>query len=600
MTNENYEKDYPLRPISDFICYEGEDIGRDGNFYIPSYQRGFRWEAKEIEYLLNDIREFLEKNGSKASRPFYCLQPIVVKKKNWCDIKTKEKIEGWEVIDGQQRLTTLKLILKELQPNSDYSNSKLYSITYETRSELNIDEIDAHADINSFYIKQAQEEVRLWIETFKRSQKNYTSDLSDLRKALFGGGKGRSVKVIWYEDQSDEKLDSIKTFNNLNKGRISLTSSELIKACFMLHYKDMPNMQTEIASEWYRMEVALQNKYFWSFLANKEYNPSTHIDIIFDLLSERPADEDRDYSYRKFQKMFEGKARVGQYNADTIWDGVKQVFGTFQYWFEETTLYHYIGFLIYIGMPLKKIYDDIHLLRKDAMREILRAEIKNELNINEERLRALRYGDKNTRSVLLLFCIATMIEMGSLRFDFAAFKEEALFDVEHISSKTTNNLQKTEDRLKWITYLDDLSSQVGESKKTEWEKIMEDASKMREKMQMQVQIGRDDFNNLFTSVVEIVDSRDISDDDKDLISNLTLLDSHTNRSYGNALFPTKRNTIIANERSGRFVPLTTRNVFLKYYSTGDKQQGQWSYIWNKEDATAYLNKIVETLKPYLK
>ena len=64
----------------------------EGNFYIPSYQRGYRWGKAEIVRLLDDI----ESTKGKS----YCLQPIVVRKAN----------DRYELIDGQQRLTTIYLI----------------------------------------------------------------------------------------------------------------------------------------------------------------------------------------------------------------------------------------------------------------------------------------------------------------------------------------------------------------------------------------------------------------------------------------------------------------------------------------------------------
>lgn len=57
-----------------------------GSFYIPSYQRGYRWSETEVVRLLDDIYQ----NGKKN----YCLQPVVVRKKE----------DRYELIDGQQRL----------------------------------------------------------------------------------------------------------------------------------------------------------------------------------------------------------------------------------------------------------------------------------------------------------------------------------------------------------------------------------------------------------------------------------------------------------------------------------------------------------------
>ena len=45
------------------------------NFFIPGYQRGYRWTEQQVNDLLNDINEFEPENGS-----WYCLQPLVTKK----------------------------------------------------------------------------------------------------------------------------------------------------------------------------------------------------------------------------------------------------------------------------------------------------------------------------------------------------------------------------------------------------------------------------------------------------------------------------------------------------------------------------------------
>ena len=80
------------------------------------------------------------------------------------------------------------------------------------------------------------------------------------------------------------------------------------------------------------------------------------------------------------------------------------------------------------------------------------------------------------------------------------------------------------------------------------------------------------------------------------ISNLTLLDSATNRSYKNAVFPLKRSTIIEREKTGTFIPLCTKNAFMKFYN---KDVSQMS-IWGKEDRNAYLNDILTTLEIFKK
>ena len=79
------------------------------NFFIPNYQRGYRWEKQQVVDLLDDLKEFIDNTEGNSSN-FYCLQPIVVK---LCDTETlkAEQLNStndnniwYEVIDGQQRL----------------------------------------------------------------------------------------------------------------------------------------------------------------------------------------------------------------------------------------------------------------------------------------------------------------------------------------------------------------------------------------------------------------------------------------------------------------------------------------------------------------
>ena len=93
------------------------------NFFIPSYQRGYRWTEQQVTDLLNDINEFSPKEIPNTNeKTWYCLQPIVVKQKDENE---------WDVIDGQQRLTTTFLILHYL--NQGYianRQKKLFGLKY--------------------------------------------------------------------------------------------------------------------------------------------------------------------------------------------------------------------------------------------------------------------------------------------------------------------------------------------------------------------------------------------------------------------------------------------------------------------------------------
>ena len=101
------------------------------NFFIPNYQRGYRWEKQQAIDLLEDIYSFALKTNS-SSEEIYCIQPLVVSEKA-DDILAKCKrpeatlddiknyIKGsWTVVDGQQRLTTIYLLLSCLETDNKY------------------------------------------------------------------------------------------------------------------------------------------------------------------------------------------------------------------------------------------------------------------------------------------------------------------------------------------------------------------------------------------------------------------------------------------------------------------------------------------------
>ena len=81
------------------------------------------------------------------------------------------------------------------------------------------------------------------------------------------------------------------------------------------------------------------------------------------------------------------------------------------------------------------------------------------------------------------------------------------------------------------------------------------------------------------------------DFDENGIGNLTLLDAETNRSYHNALYPVKRMKIIERDKGDVFVPVCTKNVFLKMYSTNFSNM----MAWTKDDANDYLNEMKKVL-----
>jgi uncharacterized protein with ParB-like and HNH nuclease domain len=592
----------------------------DYSFFIPSYQRGYRWTEKQVEELLEDIWAFAinpPKQEEGKMRPFYCLQPIVVKQKNGI-------AEEWEVIDGQQRLTTVYLILKNLE--SQIEKTKKYQSGYFMRQEMKakkflheIKEDDAEKNIDFYHIAQASKAIQQWF----KNKANNTEFATP--KAKFAPTFLTDTKVIWYV--INDGSDSYDIFTRLNIGKIQLTNAELIKALFLKKWNNAEAVdklrlkQLQIATEWDRIENTLQDDSFWYFIYNKpkSKNPkyANRIEYIFDLMKNKPDGEDEKYTFYKFYEDFETSKNKNKYkipDTDALWLSVKKYFLTFEEWYKDRELYHLIGFLISINYKLQDILEPkknnvkISITSKNDFKAFLKDEIKQKVKFD---ISNLNYGDDRIKTVLLLFNIQSILsnDKSNMRFPFNLYKNED-WDIEHVRSQTDKNItgndrkEWAKDMLEYFTgfaneaeqkqYIDNIENTDAEIFRTISEK---EQSKNTLTDLYHVAYADKIEDARFSSVYNTIriEFKEDNEPSKCAISNLALLDSATNRSYKNAFFPIKRKIILQNDKRGTFIPICTKNVFIKAYS---KKFDEVMY-WNKHDADFYLKAIEETLVDYL-
>lgn len=534
------------------------------NFFIPAYQRGYRWTTQQVKDLLNDIAEFTPKeNLETGEKTWYCLQPVIVKQ-----IEDK-----WDVIDGQQRLTTIFLVLNYLnQGYAENRRKRLFSLEYETRngsedflknrlSEENID----NTNIDYFFISSAYQTIANWF-----IDKGQNFDISNFEsKFLF------STKVIWYEIIQN---DAIEIFTRINLGKIPLTNAELIKALFLnsSNFEDKKDnskirlKQLEIAVEWDRIEYALQDDSLWYFLNNTESEFATRIEYIFDLIADKPKEVDDEYfTFRYFSEKFKQETEE---EIVSNWHTIKKYFQTLEEWFSDRELYHKIGFLITSGTNLKDILKNKNNKTKLQFLDFLNKEILSKIDVVIE---DLEYGNGKVRPILLFHNIQTMLNNReeTNRFPFDRYKKEK-WDVEHISA-VAEEMPKTEQHQKdWLN---------------EVKKHILDNHNLLEKTEA---YNKDNFEEIFNKVLNYFSEN--SHEDVNDISNLVLLDARTNRSYKNAVFPIKRSTIIEREKEGTFIPVCTKNVFMKFYSNSVSQMT----FWGDTDREKYLSDIINTINTY--
>lgn len=601
-------------------------------FVIPSYQRGYRWEEKQVIDLLEDIKEFTK----RATEDSYYLQPLVVKPCKW-KTDTNVEIGAWEVLDGQQRLTTLRLILMYLFENSftrsemrTFSEDMIYDIVYTNRPLLDFSAPRPQDNIDSYYLYTAKAAINKWFEEYAHDDIE-----ASFKHCLIYPNKPAQVKFIWYViPQERQAIESIQVFNRLNKGKISLTSSELIKALFIMDrniVSGYDRLQADkLALDWTQIERQYQDDRFWYFICNNNDCYQTRIDILFDFVTEKPEDNtDGDYSYRLFQNLYD-YCRAGERNDDSIrlhpvwaehgidnmllaWEYVIKTNDRLMAWFENNLYYHYVGYLVSVGNQPLDIYRRLSAAKQqvkdrewthdDTEREfhkqIMESFKDRDKYLNKDSIDGLEYGSKFVFRLLLLFNVETYRRKG-LRFAFDSFKKEK-WDIEHIDSQNNASLVEHDDRLRWlknVAFILGIEAKFTERRSSALA-LYEECEALIPRYEANLRgTGIDrQYTDFCKKAIDYFSAEEGAIKNKDSIGNLTLLDYKTNREYQDAPFPYKRYCIVREDKAcDRFMPLCTRNVFLKYYTNSNTTSTFIDAMrWSRPDFDGYMKEIHNTV-----
>lgn len=572
-----------------------------GKFTIEAYQRGYRWGKDEVEYLLEDISEIPD--GQK-----YCLQPVVVKNVN----------DTYELIDGQQRLTTLYLIMKYLNAYVDIK----FSIEYATRKSENghigskelletIDKIDLSLpsnNIDELFIKKSYGIVKTWFNGEKSKMMSFANKLQNY------------VTIIWYEVDDDE--DSVNIFTRLNIGKINLTNAELVKALFLSRgkkdsegrYAGNPygieeKKQHEIALGWDLMEKDLHNEKFWTFITNeKSDHYPIRMELLFDMIEMKPSDESNFYTFNRFYERF--KKSDNRYET---WELIERYMQQLKEWYHSFDLFHHIGFLVATGTSVKSLLDiamstdnpikksDFKLRVLDMIREKMVFTVGDKDFGEEIDYAELNYEDhsKFIQYVLLLFNIETIRQKGdeNVRFPFYRYKNEGTWSLEHIHAQNSESLKTNQEWKEWLEIhkksLEGL--EVYSDDKKQIEEVIDKMNTVITHINEKGYKGsiRNEFNAVAPAVINILSDGD-DKSQMHTLSNMALLTVGENAALNNSTFDVKRMKIIAMDKAGEYIPVCTRNVFMKYYSSSDTKL----HFWSEEDRQGYISAMNNVLYDY--
>lgn len=594
-----------LLPVGKLILNDKtpERNPRFEHYLIPYYQRGYRWDVEHVSALLEDIHNFMQSEEKK-----YCLQPIVV-----VPATDEAGLRIWEVIDGQQRLITMNIIFNYLQ-------RPRYSVIFEKRAKSTefLQELSPetynHDSPDFHFMSQAYNLVKTW---FQEKTKNDVGYIDDFNSKLT-----KRVEIIWYQIEELKELGNLNTiedkkiniFNRLNIGKIPLSDAELIRALLLSKIKSDSERETilrqaEISGEWHKMEMELRNEQFWYFLNSKPLDEvSSTIEFVFQLMGKTSI---KKYStYLWFEKEIKSNdAEKEKQNAIKLWNQTKEYFGKLKHWFESDYLYHHLGYLLlFTKDPLdtvRTIINSSHCNKSEFKKWVLE-EVKSV--VSDIDLDTLSY-EKNKielKKVFLLHNIVTSVSAQTAqknRFPFNLYKiahNTTGWSIEHIHAQESEDMKDQKAIKAW---LEDTEHAMKNIKTLEKDDEAEnetdsDTASIIEKFKLRIAALKNkspidviDFNQLKNELIHQFDSKSVH-----VLDNLALLSGNQNSALNNYIFPVKRNKILQFDKDGQYIPVTTKNVFLKYYTESDLQP----YYWSKADKNNYYHDIQIKVKPYLK
>lgn len=559
------EKENPLKTINDL-----ENL----NFYIPNYQRGYRWGKIEVNALLQDILDFYQTDRNKES--FYCLQPIVVKKDS----------KRYKVIDGQQRLTTIFLIIKFL------NNKDIFDINYQTRRESN----DFLKNIQNKLDSEEIENIDFFyfLNAYKEIKKFFNDKVNEISKEEFLQTLLYSCKVLWYEISEQEKENEV--FIRLNIGKIPLLEAENIKALFLAENEYIEEDELkERAEAWYEAEIkAREDNDFRYCVLNKineknlMYNEFGKPVIKDDILRVEsylkaivPSNEKLfDYFYKYYKdKTIDKKWEEFISSVNTLesfsFKGVGKI---------DREIFHYIGYLILSGENIFDIYKFwLENKDKNRFRDILFNRIKSKISNYIQNIDELHYGKDRDKiiNILLLFNLEYLIsqEDSNEYFKFNRFQLEQ-WSLEHIYAQNSRSIE------------DEIKKNDNEKVKKWLIEVKEYLDNNEEAYQnIEAALKNNEFNkDLFNAI----DESFINDPLLNSIQNLTLLDKSSNSRIGNHIFSKKRKEIQKLGEEDKLIPIATKKVFNKEFSNSKDNPD----VFTKKDQEDYLENIKKYLNKY--
>lgn len=575
-------------------------------YNIPDYQRGYEWGENNVGLLLEDLKKFLDKiyisdtDKFLDDKLFYCLQHIT--------IISKDNGEYYNVVDGQQRLTTIAIILAYFG-KADLLKGKLKYSSREDTGEFLNNEIftrkyweqnDKEEDVkhkDEFYIRAAANMVQTWDkeQTWNSNQrKRYIEILLNRTKLIVNVVSGNEEMI----------------FANINGAKAELDGADLLRAVQITHsskekyeitHSDNSNEVNEYRVKMGMLLDEINNwcgqkdvrTFLGRFLKDDSFDKSGFneklypINYLYRMMYEMHPDNNMPFEFRFFEYGLDIKGNgVGDDNWE-MYIELKRIYGFVRDWYESDEIYHYLSYLFsnfkskVNFVAIYKTWENskgklsfITELKKEISKYILEIYSSDGENNEEPAKEKLKndlanlsfswYHNKESlvKILILLDVIYSCKSKYRLPINYFVSKGE---DIEHIGCQTPNE-EDLNNREKWLEYikkLNDYKFDIDKGRLDEWwEKLLKE---------------QEVIDDVTSNIIDELNSYGLNS-----IGNLVLLHSSQNRSYRNASFNTKKSIIIEDYYNNKY---SIRPYTLKAFSSNHTS------MWTLED----IKKSTETL-----
>lgn len=591
-------------------------------YSIPPYQRGYKWDTKDIERLLKDINEF---SPNEDLNLFYCLQNITLVES--LDSKT------FNVVDGQQRLTTLTVILSYLNEYELINEKLQYNVRKETEEFLkeyifkpnelkNIQNWEQFLENTSikgkdydyqdvFYLFNAYKAIQTWFET-------YPNSVTAMKDKILN-----HVKLIV---NLPKNIEEQELFENLNGKRVPLDGADLIRALIITRVakKEIGDIDDSIKQNVLinerRVKIGLmldRINHWWADENKKNYFHQ------FTKESKVPDEEsisfnDVTYPINHLYKLYvlaygEGVLDMEFFEKKVIEDGfldeLQLLQRTMENWCNDKELYHLILFTsIYAREKIKEepvlsfkelLHQWKKLYRKDFIcflkKRIASTEVFNDLINQTERCKEENektaflenWYDNKLITVSVLLDIISILSSNSTCLParhFKAYKE----DLEHIFPQTPVG-DRIKDKIKQTQILKEYIDIINQSLSEEEKININDCD-----IDWENQNWKDDIkfriNNRIEKVIPV-----------NSLGNMCVLHESVNRGYGNDFFLEKRIDIMRKSQEGFFIRPHVYDAFNKIFLERHDESIDMKMMnrWDRSDILARREYIIKRISNFL-